>query len=70
MSSGSLGIVEAKKFLEALRKARHGEEVPAVTLTRTLGIELWLRNHKRWMPFGGEVSGQSVDPLPKEATTR
>jgi asparagine synthase (glutamine-hydrolysing) len=71
MSSGSLGIVEAKKFLEALQKARHGEEVPVVTLMRTLGIELWLRNRRRWMPFGGEVSRQSVDSLLKEeATTR
>jgi asparagine synthase (glutamine-hydrolysing) len=71
MSSGSLGIVEAKKFLEALRKARHGGDVPVVTLMRTLGIEFWLRNFKRWMSFGGEVSRQSVDSLLKvEATTR
>ncbi len=39
-----LGIVEAKTFLEALQKARHGQEVPMVPLLRTVGLELWLRN--------------------------
>jgi asparagine synthase (glutamine-hydrolysing) len=46
MISNSLGIVETEKFLEALQKARHGKEVPVVTLMRTLGIETWLRNLK------------------------
>jgi asparagine synthase (glutamine-hydrolysing) len=44
MISSSLGIVESEKFLEALQKARHGNEVAAVTLMRTVGIETWLRN--------------------------
>lgn len=48
MVSGVLGIVDCKKFSEALQKAQHGQEVPLVTLRRTLGVEAWLktlRNH-------------------------
>jgi asparagine synthase (glutamine-hydrolysing) len=44
MISNSLGIVEAKKFSEALQGARLGQEVPMVSLTRTLMIEFWLRH--------------------------
>jgi asparagine synthase (glutamine-hydrolysing) len=40
--SVSLGIVDFKKFSEALQKARHGQEVRIVTVMRTLGMELWL----------------------------
>jgi asparagine synthase (glutamine-hydrolysing) len=43
MVSGSFGIVETTKFLEALQKARHGQEIAMVPLMRTLGIENWLR---------------------------
>jgi asparagine synthase (glutamine-hydrolysing) len=44
MASSSLGIIEWKAFSEALQKARHGQEVPIVTLMRTIGIEYWLQN--------------------------
>jgi len=44
MVSGSFGIVEANRFLEALQKARQGREVTVVALMRTLAIETWLRN--------------------------
>jgi asparagine synthase (glutamine-hydrolysing) len=43
MVSGSLGIVEAKGFLEALQKARGGREVPTLTIMRTVGAEHWLQ---------------------------
>jgi len=49
MVSSSLGMVETETFLEALQKARHGKQVPVVTLLRTLSIEIWLRslsNHR------------------------
>jgi asparagine synthase (glutamine-hydrolysing) len=46
MTSSSLGIVDREKFLDALEKARCGQEVPIVSLMRTFGIELWLRNLK------------------------
>ena len=38
-----LDIVDAEKFLEALQMARHGQEVPTVTVIHTLSIECWLR---------------------------
>jgi asparagine synthase (glutamine-hydrolysing) len=44
MVSISLGIVEEKRFLEALQRARHGQEVSTITVMRTLGIETWLRH--------------------------
>ena len=46
MASGSLGIVDPETFLDALNKARSGQEVAIVPLMRTIGIELWLRGLK------------------------
>jgi asparagine synthase (glutamine-hydrolysing) len=48
MASSSLGIVEARKFLEVLQKARRGEVVPTVILMRTIMVEGWLRNLHRF----------------------
>jgi len=61
MVSGSLGIVDTKKFLEALQKARQGQEVSAVTIMRTLGIEFWLTNlnHRRIL-VGSEKDVQDL----------
>jgi asparagine synthase (glutamine-hydrolysing) len=42
----SLGIVDSVAFLEALEKARIGDDVPLVPLLRTLTIEYWLRSLK------------------------
>jgi len=47
MASGSLGIVDARNFLEVLQKARRGEVVPTVILMRTIIVEGWLRNLHR-----------------------
>jgi asparagine synthase (glutamine-hydrolysing) len=44
MLSNSLGIVDQERISEALQKVRRGEEVPMVTLTRTLLLEDWLKN--------------------------
>jgi asparagine synthase (glutamine-hydrolysing) len=44
MLSSSLGIVDSELMLEALQKARHGEEVRMVTLRRTLCLEGWLKD--------------------------
>jgi asparagine synthase (glutamine-hydrolysing) len=44
MVSSSLGIVGSKGISEVLQKARSGQEIPMITLMRTLCIELWLRN--------------------------
>jgi asparagine synthase (glutamine-hydrolysing) len=44
MLSSALGIVDSERVADALRKARQGQEVPVVTLTRTLRLEGWLRD--------------------------
>lgn len=41
--SSALGFVDARAFGQELEKARHGQEIPVVTLKRTLCLELWLR---------------------------
>jgi len=51
MVGGSLGIVDAKRFLEALQKARTGQEVSTVAVLRTLAMERWLRHLKNWNFF-------------------
>jgi asparagine synthase (glutamine-hydrolysing) len=47
MISGSLGIIEPERFLEALVKARQGHEVPLAPLLRSITIENWLKNLSR-----------------------
>lgn len=44
MLSSSLGIVDSERISEALQKARRGEEVPIVTLRRSLFLEAWLKD--------------------------
>jgi asparagine synthase (glutamine-hydrolysing) len=44
MMSSSLGIVDSERVLAALHKGRRGEEVPTVTLMRTVFLEEWLRD--------------------------
>jgi asparagine synthase (glutamine-hydrolysing) len=44
MLSNALGIVESERISEALHKVRRGEEVPIVTLKRTLFLEGWLKD--------------------------
>lgn len=44
MVTSSLGIVDATGFRAVLEKARLGQQVQLVGLTRTLEIESWLRN--------------------------
>jgi asparagine synthase (glutamine-hydrolysing) len=47
MLSSSLGIVDSERFSNALQKVRQSEEVPIVTLRRTLCIESWLKDLRR-----------------------
>lgn len=44
MVGSSLGMTQSEGFTEALQKARRGQDVPIVTLMRTLSIEAWLRS--------------------------
>jgi len=48
MLSSSLGIVDPERISEALRMVRRGEEVPMVTLRRTLFLEAWLKDIRKW----------------------
>jgi asparagine synthase (glutamine-hydrolysing) len=40
----SLGITDPTHFVKALQNIRQGADIPMVTVMRTLGMELWLRN--------------------------
>jgi asparagine synthase (glutamine-hydrolysing) len=42
--SSALGIVNAELFHDGLQRALDGQQVPIITLMRTVGIECWLRN--------------------------
>jgi asparagine synthase (glutamine-hydrolysing) len=44
MLSSSLGIVDSERISEVLQKVRRGEEVPMITLRRTLCLEEWLKD--------------------------
>jgi asparagine synthase (glutamine-hydrolysing) len=44
MLSSSLGIVDPERISVALQKVRRGEEVPMITLRRTLCLEGWLKD--------------------------
>jgi len=55
MVSSSLGFVDRKSFLQAVPRARHGEDVPIIALMRTLHIELWLRHLRN----NGVLSGHT-----------
>jgi hypothetical protein len=49
MVISSLGIVDATRFTETLQKARRGEdEVPMISLTRTIFIEGWLKDIRKF----------------------
>jgi asparagine synthase (glutamine-hydrolysing) len=51
MISGSSGFIEANVFLEALREAGSGNEVPVVQVLRTVALESWLRGFPGAKPF-------------------
>jgi asparagine synthase (glutamine-hydrolysing) len=44
MLSSSLGIVDPERISDALQKVRQGQEVPILTLKRTLFLEGWLKD--------------------------
>jgi asparagine synthase (glutamine-hydrolysing) len=43
-----LGIIDSQQFLDALKAAARGHQVPLVPLLRTISTELWLRNLEKW----------------------
>jgi asparagine synthase (glutamine-hydrolysing) len=46
MTSETLGIVDAKRFVQALAAVSQQQSAATLTLLRTIGIELWLRGLK------------------------
>jgi asparagine synthase (glutamine-hydrolysing) len=44
MFMGSVGIVDARRFLSALQEARSGQQVRIVSLLRTITLEAWMRH--------------------------
>lgn len=44
---GSIGLIDSKRFLDVLHKARRFEEVPVRSVRATLTIESWLRHLRR-----------------------
>ena len=44
MKSASFGIVDGERFSDVLRMVRGGQQVPIVTVMRTLAVEFWLRH--------------------------
>jgi len=42
--SDSIGIIDARRFFDALQKARRNEEISMGSLTPTLTLEAWLRH--------------------------
>ena len=60
MLTSELGILDAVRFTDALRKVREGQEVSMVALLRTLIIESWLRNLRT---CGALTDSKSAVPL-------
>ena len=67
--SNSLGIVDWRSFSDVLQKARHGHDVPTVTLMRTVGLERWLQKLSDSKLVSATVSPRRAPSPVKEETT-
>jgi asparagine synthase (glutamine-hydrolysing) len=47
MQTAAFGIVDSQRFVDALQRARRGQEVSVVFVMRAFGIELWVRSLTR-----------------------
>jgi asparagine synthase (glutamine-hydrolysing) len=63
MVIGSLGIIDQSIFAESTERARRGEEIPVVTMMRTLAIEYWLCHLKNWCALELSTSRNSSQRL-------
>jgi asparagine synthase (glutamine-hydrolysing) len=63
MVSDSLGVVDEKQIQETLEKARNGQDIPMVSLIRTLQVESWLQMHKHHYWLNLPESRLSTPPL-------
>jgi asparagine synthase (glutamine-hydrolysing) len=57
MASASYGFIEPAPYLEALDRARRGQDLPIVPMLRTLALESWLRNLGRRNVLRTQESG-------------
>lgn len=73
---GTVGAVDEAELLLSVERARRGQEIPVVTLMRTLALERWLRHLKVHAPIlGARVAGleavmpeeQGIRPAPSLA---
>jgi asparagine synthase (glutamine-hydrolysing) len=71
MVAASLGIVDAHLFTEILQKAREGQQVPLVSLLRTLDVEIWLRSREQPMSLDHPAAkGLSLYPAKRRRGDR
>jgi len=63
-----MGVVDSERLLEVLQKGRRGEQVPTVTLVRTMCVEGWLRNLRSSGVMNLETTGKAA--LAWEASTQ
>lgn len=59
LSIVDLGIVDRRHFIEALQQLSAGQEVPIVTLMRTLLCEVWIRRIKGYL-VGSDARRQAI----------
>lgn len=61
MAGPAPGIVEPEEFLEALERARHGQETPTIPILRTLAMAAWLKGLEKQEFFAGKHRGSADD---------
>jgi asparagine synthase (glutamine-hydrolysing) len=63
MSLASRGVIDPKVLLQTLEEARRGEEVPLLSLTRTLRLEWWMEDPAIKRLFSTSQSMPTKDPF-------
>jgi hypothetical protein len=56
MISARIGLVDPSAFQRAIQSVCRGEEIPLVTMLRTIQIEAWLRHLQEWAVSTIQVS--------------
>ena len=64
MRSESLKIVDSQSFLNALKRAADGQDIPLIPLLRTVSLERWLRNLEHWNSVQFSMVLLTRPPLP------
>jgi asparagine synthase (glutamine-hydrolysing) len=64
MLSSSIEICDAHRLVEALQRARQGQEIPLVFLMRTLRLECWLRHLRNRNLLSTTTQSSSTQQIP------